>query len=135
MTVTILPRELGARLSCNYPGCDECLVTGQIQKAGIRVYAATQGWIRGLDPGSVKRLPNGRWDVCPVHAVEERAKQDARRQRGAEMRAKRDAIRALPLEAKAEARAELRRASRERARVKRAAKKEALKALIPAVAA
>lgn len=136
MTVTILPRQLGARLSCNYPGCDECLVTGQTVKRGLRTHAATIGWIRGLDPGNRHkdgggRLPNRRWDICPVHAVEERAKRDLRRQRGEEMRAARDARRSLPLEEQVAFRAAARKASRERAKAKRAARK----ALLASVAA
>lgn len=139
MTVSVLPRQLGARLSCNHPGCDECLVTGQIVKRGLRVYAHSIGWIRGMDPGSGNRTSvngrkaNGRWDICPAHAVEEIAKRDARLARGAEMRAARDARRVLPLEEQAAFLAAKRLASRERAKAKRLAKKEAEK-LAPTVA-
>jgi sRNA-binding protein len=82
MTATILSRDRGAALRCNYDGCPHGITTAQIQAGLIRAYAASVGWIRGLDSGSGSpdtggRPANRRWDICPEHAVveRERAKQ------------------------------------------------------------
>lgn len=73
MSCTILSRNRGASLRCNYDGCEASLTTAQIQVGLIRAYARTQAWIRGLDPGSGSpetggRPANRRWDICPEHA-------------------------------------------------------------------
>lgn len=83
MTARRLPRELGCVLTCNYPGCAARLQTGQIHLRGIRVYAATLGWIRGLDRGwhgkdGSGRASNLRWDICPEHAAVERQRKTER---------------------------------------------------------
>lgn len=86
MTARRLPRELGCVLSCDYPGCTARLQTAGIRFDANRSYAATQGWIRGLDRGwhgdnGAGRASNLRWDLCPEHAIVERqrkAERDAR---------------------------------------------------------
>lgn len=102
MTVTIHPRETGCTLRCNYAGCTQALTTGQIQVKLIRAYAKAVGWIRGLDKGSGSgetggRSPNRRWDICPVHAVEEQAALVERKRVAAEARAARHAALKLSL--------------------------------------
>lgn len=68
MSVKWLPRGLGIKLRCS---CGETLQTGQIIAKGIRVYAKTIGWGRGLQKGR-KRL-----DLCPTCMPMERAAFDA----------------------------------------------------------
>lgn len=100
MTAIIHPRELGVTLRCNYPGCAATHTTALISVRHNRKAAAGGGWIRGLlkrSTGSAKtgtgELANARWDVCPAHAVEERAKAEARKTAANERRAARDAKR------------------------------------------
>jgi hypothetical protein len=135
MTVTIHPRETGATVRCDYHACSAKLTTGQILIRPIRAYAKTQGWIRGLDPGSGDadggRPSNRRWDVCPTHAIDERRKCDERRQAGAARRARRDDLLKMTPE---ERTAERRRLANAAAKARRA-KQKALKAMLPTVAA
>lgn len=83
MTARRLPRELGCVLTCNYPGCTAEIRTSNIRFDANRSYAATQGWIRGLDRGwsgkdGSGRASNLRWDICPEHAIVERTRKQER---------------------------------------------------------
>ena len=98
MTVEILTRNRGAVIHCNR--CKATLHTGQIQKALIRTYAQSKGWIRGLrktkwiPPGQTYRLPaNQRHDICPACAPNERAEAKQRKQIADERRKARQAKR------------------------------------------
>lgn len=126
MSVRLHPRETGATMRCNYSGCVETLTTGQCGVRLIRAYAKTVGWIRGLDPGSGSsdggRPSNRRWDVCPVHAVEELAAQERRQATGAARRARRDELRGMtPEERLAETKRVRNASARKRYRAKKAA--------------
>jgi len=125
MTATILTRNRGACLRCNYDNCPHGVTTAQIQAKLIRGYAASVGWIRGLDPGSGSpdtggRPANRRWDICPEHAIIERERAKARKLAADERRKERAkpptpevmAERALRRRTKANAAAKARRARR-----------------------
>ena len=89
MPVRLHSRNRGATLECS--NCDATLTTGQIQIGGIRAYAATQGWIRGLwKTSTAKRKANTKHDICPACAPAERAKADERKQAADARRKKRD---------------------------------------------
>lgn len=96
MSVTILPRELGAVLCCN--GCDKTLRTAQILKGAIRAYATTIGWGRGL------RRKNKRRDLCDDCMPGERelvAKQKEKREKRRLERDEKARAKQKPAEARA----------------------------------
>lgn len=64
MSVKWLRRGWGIKLTCC---CGGVLQTAQVQAAGIRVYAKTIGWGRGLLKG------RKRFDLCPTCMPIERA--------------------------------------------------------------
>lgn len=66
MTVRLLSRERGAALSCDHPGCDARLVTGQIRNGLIRTSAQGSGWRRSKTYGIRRRRLA---DLCPEHAA------------------------------------------------------------------
>lgn len=133
MSVTILSRGRGVCMRCNYDACAATLMTAQVQAKLVRVYAGSQGWIRGLDPGSGSpdtggRPANRRWDICPEHAV-------AERQRAAERKLasdERKRLRSLP---KVPMTIEQVTARKLEINAARRAKRAALRAPIPQVAA
>lgn len=134
MSVSILSRNRGVCLRCNYDGCLASVTTAQVQAKLIRAYAPTVGWIRGLDPGSgsgklgTGRPANRRWDICPEHAVIERERAAERKLASDERRAERSrpptpevlAERKLKRQTKANAAAKARRLRRKAAAAKHA---------------
>lgn len=89
MPVRLHSRNRGATLVCSH--CKATLTTGQVHIGGIRAYAATQGWIRGLwKTSTAKRKANTKHDICPACAPAEREAADARRRAATERRNKRD---------------------------------------------
>jgi hypothetical protein len=95
MSARLLPRECGCKITCNHDGCTETLQTGQILKGSIRVYAASQGWGRGL----LDRRK--RFDLCPKHYAMEQVAEAERKEAWAKELKRREDKRRLAREAKA----------------------------------
>lgn len=131
MSVSILSRNRGVCLRCNYDGCLASVTTAQVQAKLIRAYAPTEGWIRGLDPGSgsgklgTGRPANRRWDICPDHAIIDLQRAAERKLASDE----RKRLRSLPRTAESVAARKL------EINAARRAKRASLRAPIPQVAA
>lgn len=85
---TKLPRELGIIMRCNgvegRPNCKAKLQTGQIEARGIRAYAATLQWGRGIRKG------RKRCDLCPDCMPIERKLFEEAKAKSAQQKAERD---------------------------------------------
>lgn len=92
MSARVHPREMGVTLRCNYQDCPARYTTAAIRIKANRKAASKDGWIRGLRKrGTSKLTANTKWDVCPVHATDEKNAAMTRKLAADERRAKRDA--------------------------------------------